>query len=72
MKKESWEDKIRNNYKGIISDGQIEATIRYWRDFVNSVKEEERGRIYTEEVIPNIKCELCLDSVEKVINKHKL
>ncbi len=32
---ESWEEKIRQDYKGIISQAQIEATIKYWRDFMN-------------------------------------
>jgi len=46
---EEWEEKIRKDYKGIISDGQIEATIDYWRDFIKAerqkAKEEERATI---------------------------
>ena len=35
-----WEEKIRKDYKGIVSEGQIEATIKYWRNFIDKEKEE--------------------------------
>jgi hypothetical protein len=33
---EGWEKKIRNDYKGIISEVQIEATVNYWRDIISN------------------------------------
>lgn len=32
---EDWETKIRQDYRGIISDEQIEATVEYWRGIVS-------------------------------------
>ena len=48
--KEDWKEKIRQDYKGIVSDEQIEATIRYWDKFLK------------ENFTPNSlieKCEVC-------------
>lgn len=34
------EDKVRNDYKGILSDEQIKVTIKYWQDFVSGIIDE--------------------------------
>lgn len=37
---ESWEKKIREDYAGILSPEQIEATIIYWGDFIRTKLDE--------------------------------
>lgn len=47
MKNNQWKDKIRKDYSGILSEKQIEATIKYWDDFLEQAIKEgyEKGII---------------------------
>lgn len=53
--KETWEEKVRLDYKDILSEEQMEATIRYWRGIITRAKEEQReadARIAEKHKIP--------------------
>ncbi len=47
-----WETKIREDYKGILNQEQIEATIEYWKSLISQA--EERGRRRGIEEIRNL------------------
>ena len=36
----NWKNKIRQDYKGIVSEAQIEATIKYWEYVISSLRNE--------------------------------
>jgi hypothetical protein len=46
---QDWENKIRSDYKGLLLDQQIEATVAYWKNVFElhdkEVREQERERI---------------------------
>jgi len=76
-KQENWKEKIRKSYKGILSDEQIEETIRYWDDFIfqkiqqankNFLKSEE-GKIYQD--YQALKIEARLEAAE-IIHKYAM
>ncbi|HEC66394.1 MAG TPA: hypothetical protein ENI23_13995 [bacterium] len=43
MSKTSWKKKIRNDYKDILSEEQVEATIQYWEEIIDTAR--SRGAV---------------------------
>jgi hypothetical protein len=49
-KEQDWEKKIRQDYAGIISEEQIQATIDYWREFIQETTAKAREEGYQQVV----------------------
>jgi hypothetical protein len=59
IEKKKWKEKIRRDYKGILSESQIEETIEYWEGVIEEAMESERAA-----------CNRAFDSMAKDIKEE--
>lgn len=62
---EDWKEKVRRDYMGLLSDEQIEATIRYWQDILDQQK-KEIGEEFKKWFLKGT--EMVEDAIERITN----